>query len=173
MTGAGLGFVTPNVQGTVVPALVQDDFSLECWFSTAGGVARGSWWNDSPLIQGDVGGPAQDFGLSMTRDGRVRFGAAAAPATVTSPAGYNDGQWHHVVLTRVANSGAAVLYLDGVQVDQGIGETGSLDAPLVLGIGINTDIDTHTFEGTIDEVAQYDHVLSPDRVAYHHTRGSH
>ena len=53
----------------------------------------------------------------MGNDGRLNFGAranASSTRIVTSPAAYNDGNWHHVVGT-VGDSGM-MLFVDGVKV---------------------------------------------------------
>jgi hypothetical protein len=169
-TGAGIEFDVVNRSGVEVPRTFQDNFSLECWFETSSGTGFRDWWNGAPLIQADVGGSVQDFGLSMTVDGRVMFGANTGAPVVTSGAGYNDGGWHHVVLTRNGTTGAVILYLDGVQVATGTGVTGSLNAPSQVGVGYSPN-EFYTFEGSMDEVAFYTTILTPAQVAAHHTRG--
>ena len=175
LTGSGIAFTATNQQGALVPRLVQDDFTLECWFRTGSGNGGGSWYNDMPLIQGDFPGGANDFGLALSPDGRVVFGGRDGPDVVRSAAGTNDGQWHHVVLTRNATNGTALLYVDGVLAGTGTGTgpTGSLDAADVLGLGMNWIDDAQTLAGVLDEVAVYPRILTPAQVAYHYARGSH
>jgi large repetitive protein len=170
-TGAGLEFDLVNERGATVPRLVQDDFSLECWFTTTSGVGGPDWYDSAPLINGDVGGTAADFGLGLSKDGRVVFGSTNNGLLVKSGPGLNDGQWHHTVLTRAKASGALVLYVDGAQAGTGTGPTTSLNASSVLGLGYNRNRQ-ESFEGTVDEVAMYSTVLTAAQVANHNAHGA-
>ena len=105
-------------------------------------------------------------------------------ARLSSPPGFNDGAWHHVVWMRSAD-GTNVLYLDGhVQaemVDAGTPINNAMDihvgGDLRSGVsGKQGRIDEHNrpladrsfLKGAIDEVALYDYVLSGDRVREHY-----
>jgi Concanavalin A-like lectin/glucanases superfamily len=169
-TGAGMYVHRYNISGAEVPRTVQTTFSLECWFQTNSGTGYSAWYDGSPIIQGDVNNTAADYGLSMTGDGELLFGASAGAAVVQSAPGYNDGAWHHVVVTRNSVTGAVVLYLDGAQAVTGTGITGTLNAANVIGLGYNPN-NAETFEGTVDEVAFYSTILTAAQVAAHHTRG--
>jgi hypothetical protein len=171
-TGTGLDFRTANNAGAVVPRVVQNDFSLECWFNTTSGIGGPFWYVAAPLIQGDASGDVADYGMALTIDGRVVFGAVTRDTVVYSAAtGLNDGQWHHAVVTRVSSTGAVKIYIDGVSSGSGTLATGTLNAASVLGLGYNPG-DGRTFEGTLDEVAVYPSVLSPAKILYHYHRGT-
>ncbi|MEA2746568.1 MAG: hypothetical protein QOI41_711 [Myxococcales bacterium] len=64
------------------------------------------------------------------------------------------------------------LYVDGVLQKQAASSKtflGNHNAP--FSIGANSQADTNLFVGEIDEVALYDHVLSPERIKLHHDVG--
>jgi len=81
--------------------------------------------------------------------------------------------WHHVVAVRDGVNGLNILYVDGVEAGSagfdyaaGFGST-SAD----LNIGWLNLAPFYTFDGTIDEVALYDRVLSLTEIQTHHTNG--
>jgi hypothetical protein len=64
------------------------------------------------------------------------------------------------------------LYVDGALQQQGASSKtfpGTDNAP--FSIGANSQADTNRFVGEIDEVALYDHVLTPERIKLHHDVG--
>ena len=64
------------------------------------------------------------------------------------------------------------LYVDGQLAAQGSSSKtfpGNDNAP--FSIGANSQADTNRFVGEIDEVALYDHVLTPERIKLHHDVG--
>ncbi|MBX2850541.1 MAG: FecR domain-containing protein [Phycisphaeraceae bacterium] len=84
-------------------------------------------------------------------------------------------RWIHVAA--VNDAGTLFLYIDGVRVSEGSVETGLLDQEQLLTIGrfSTADIDlsaqTRQFLGELDELAIYDHALSPDAVRARHEAG--
>ena len=114
---------------------VADTFSLNCWFKTTqnAGVA-GQWYQGMGLMDCEVSGSANDFGLSMGA-GKILFGIGTADTTIASPLSYNDGNWHNACATRNRTTGIIKLYVDGVEVDNGTGNTASLTTATTMGIG--------------------------------------
>jgi hypothetical protein len=110
-------------------------------------------------------------GLSLSLDGRLLYGEVNPATLITSAAGLNDGQWHHVVVTRNSTSGAAIQYVDGSLAATATGPTGSLNAASLMGLGYEPNIG-HTLERTIDEVAVYPTILTAAQMAYHYARGA-
>jgi PKD repeat protein len=85
-------------------------------------------------------------------------------AGTRSQAAVNDGNWHHVVMTRDAASGAQAIYVDGVKTSStGLtGTKGLANKFQVMGqIQGNTDL----FKGTLAEVRVYSRVLTDGEVA--------
>ncbi len=93
----------------------------------------------------------------------LRLEINGSRSVATTP--INDGQWHHVAVTHDAGAliSAVTFYLDGkVDAQSGTGGGGLIDTAngtVVIGnSGHNTG--TFGFDGAIDEVRIYDHVLS-------------
>ncbi|WP_183097757.1 signal peptidase I [Nocardioides pelophilus] len=151
-----------------------DRFSLELWFrttTTAGGKLIGfeSTRNASSLLY--------DRHVLMDPNGRLVYGGWTANTVrrITSPQAYNDGAWHHLVLTAVprGNQQDSVMYVDGDLVT--FGTTTRISAyngwwrvgygSLPIGPGYPA---TAGFAGSIDQVAVYPTALGPGRVAAHY-----
>src|SRR5512138_1360714 len=63
---------------------VSADFTIECWFrstKTAGTDAH--WYQGLGLVDGEVGGAANDFGLSFG-NGKALFGTGSPDTTIRS-----------------------------------------------------------------------------------------
>ncbi|UZN04309.1 PKD domain-containing protein [Cellulomonas sp. S1-8] len=152
-----------------------DTVSIEAWFrttTTSGGKIVGMGTGSS----GSSG--SHDRHVWMADDGTVSFGVyPQTTKVVTSPAAYNDGAWHHVVAT-LGVTGQR-LYLDGALVGHDPGVV-SAQQPLTAYWRIGGDAlggwaPTATsgyFAGSIDEVATYNRILTPEQVVLHHTIGS-
>ena len=146
---------------------VADDFTISAWFRTDR-VAEGDdgdprWFLGSGIVDGEVPGIVDDFGISMIGNGIVAAGIGNPETFLNSAPGHNDGHWHHVALTRERASGVVILYLDGVEVDRATGSTRRLDSPAQLVIGGMLP-GGGPFSGQIDEVRIHARVLTPDDV---------
>ena len=102
------------------------------------------------LVDGEVGGVANDFGTSVDSQGRFTFGVGN-PDTHLHGSVINDGNWHHCAATRIASTGEMKVYTDGVLDNSVIGPTGTKTHPPSLRIGmLQTGI--HPLNGLITEV---------------------
>ncbi|MEF2977726.1 PKD domain-containing protein [Subtercola sp. YIM 133946] len=144
-------------------------YSLEAWFNTSttvGGKIIG--FGSSP--SGNSG--SYDRHIYMQDDGRLVFGTYTGQLnTITSNASYNNGAWHHVVASQ--GSDGLKLYVDGALV----GTNPQTQAQSYSGywrIGGDTTWGSSSafFNGTIDEAAVYDTVLTPATVSQHYALGS-
>ena len=137
--------------------------SFECWFKTTNtgyntliGKGDGSVW-----LLVDGGDHTIHWGQSGLGDG--------CHSSVT----VNDGNWHHVVGTKTAAQ-AYLVYVDGsdVTVYDGTAEPwNTAGYPLDIGVDYQTGTRRWFFNGTIDEVAVYDAVLTSTQVATHYAAG--
>jgi CSLREA domain-containing protein len=140
-----------------IPRTVADDFSFAFWIKTS--QESGSW----ALVGGDVANSLNDFSVLLS-GGRVEFQIGDRQAV--SNATVNDGQWHHVAVTRDLASNTRKIYIDGREdvffyhVDN---ESVSLTAATELHIGQKLSGDGQ-FAGLIDEFAVYDRVLNSSEV---------
>ena len=149
---------------------VEDDFSVEFWFRSAGGSSAGGSWKDGAgLVDASVVADDRDVGTSLTADRRVVAGHRTAGSYANLVSDPLDAGWHHVVLTR-AGGDRAVLHIDGAPGPSVATGADPLDASDLLAIGRLAGGGQH-FTGLIDEVALYSVSLSPETVADHHAAG--
>ena len=145
---------------------VQDDFSLGVWFrTTVNSGSANQWYNGRGILDGEVSGGANDFGISMGA-GRIMFGTGSNDTTLTSTANLNDGEWHYIVATRTKSTGAMQLYVDGSldASNSSTSNTSSLTAPSKLHMGrMQTGGDY--WQGDISQVHIYDDVLTSSEVS--------
>lgn len=149
---------------------IGDDFSVEFLFKSTQGIGTGTgWWSGAGLVDADFPGQGDDFGVSLTAAGRILAGEGNTNSNIVSgSSGFNDGNWHHVVLTRSKATGVLRLYVDGVAEGMITGGTASLSTSATMSFGrINAQIGY--FAGSLDEVALYNSVLSPSQVLAHHS----
>ena len=98
---------------------------------------------------------------------------------VSTGVSFNDGFWHHLLVTWKSSNGAVNLYKDGVPVFSGttsVGTSITSGGTLVLGqeqdgIGGGFDI-TQAFLGDLDEVVVWNRILEPDEVLNIYKRGA-
>ncbi|MFO1053296.1 MAG: DUF1553 domain-containing protein [Planctomycetota bacterium] len=149
-----------------VARAVQDDFTLAVWFRTdkpgMGDPNALQWYLGSGLIDGEVEGVVDDFGLSLI-GGHVAAGVGNPDTFVASGDGNADGRWHHTAFTRERHSGHLALYVDGVLVAQAEGGKQALTAPKSLTLG-RIQIGRGVYRGDLDDPRVYDRVLSPREV---------
>jgi hypothetical protein len=157
-----------NLNGTnqyvQVPRTIQDSFSIAFWMkTTAAGGTGTQWWVGKGLVDGEVAGVANDFGVSLVGT-KVAFGVGNPDTTIQSTSNVNDGAWHRVAVTRDSTSGALVLYVDGAQQAAATGPTGTKSAPANLRVGsLQTNLDF--LAGQVDEVRLFNVVLTAAQVA--------
>jgi hypothetical protein len=153
----------------IVPRDIRNDFTLEVWFrSPGGGVGTGNtqWWQGAGLLDGEVAGVTDDFGISLDASGQVWAGTGNPDTSIHSGPGLNDDAWHSVVFTRTQHSGELTLYVDGVPVATAHGGTQPLFAAPGLRLGV-LQTGVNFYAGTLADAAVYDTALSAPTVASH------
>ena len=96
-----------------IPLSISNSFTIGFWVKTTAIGGNGQWYNGLGLVDGDVTGAANDFGISLV-SGYAAFGVGNPDTTITTPEAINDGTWHHIAATRDSVGGQMCLYLDGV-----------------------------------------------------------
>jgi len=153
---------------------VPGTFSTELWFNTTttqGGKLMGFGSSQT----GSSG--SYDRHVYMQNNGRLTFGVYPGQVrTISSPAAYNDGRWHHVVATQGA--GGIALYVDGTRVAQDTTVTTAQSYTGFWRIGGDNlgswpgAPSSIYFRGAIDEVAVYGSALTSAQVSTHYAVGS-
>jgi hypothetical protein len=151
------------------PFNLANNFTLEAWvINTNNGPFVGRIFSNrllSPIAAG--------YGFGVLPDARMRFttfGIKDYDSNVVVP---RDGQYHYVAVT-FDTSNAANFYLDGTLRQTMGGPSPARSSPSDLDIGRNPVSNGVTFEswnGTIDEPAIYNRVLSGAQIAAHYQAG--
>jgi len=145
-------------------------FTLSLWFkttTTSGGKLIG--FDQYQTTSGQF-----DRHIYMTNSGQLIFGIYnSGTQTITSPISYNDGYWHHVVVTLSSTAGS-VLYVDGISVASSATMTVPEPHNGYWRIGYDnlsgwpSAPTSYYFAGQIDDVSIYDRALSAAEVSTSH-----
>ncbi|MFE6664628.1 LamG-like jellyroll fold domain-containing protein [Streptomyces sp. NPDC057697] len=145
-------------------------FSVETWFRTTSAKGGKIIGFGSLTMQNSV---QYDKHVYMRDDGRLVFGVKSGSLrTITTPAAYNNGAWHHVVATQ--GSGGMALYVDGALRASTTLYTGNEKYDGYWRVGGDNlkgwpDRPTSDFfAGQIDETAVYPTALSSTQVSAHY-----
>ena len=123
----------------------------------------GQWYQGAGLVDGDVSGVADDFGISLLGN-YAAFGVGNPDTTITSSTAINDGRWHHVAATRSAYTGQMQLYVDGALQASAVGPFGPKTAPPQLDLGA-IQSGGGFLNGTMDDVQIFNRVLSSSEIS--------
>ena len=144
-------------------------FSLDAWFRTTT-TTGGSIVGFNPVSGPGFPGSPYDRGMFMTDSGQIAFMVYPGSfSTVTSPAPYNDGTWHHAVAT-LGPKGQR-LYVDGA-LAASTANTTAYNYGGYWRVGCNnmstwpSHPTSSYFAGVIDEVAVFATELDPATIAY-------
>ena len=167
------GSSTTGFANTTSQMIVRQQYSLELWFKTTttlGGKLVG--YGSSATGTSN----SYDRHVYMLNDGRLSFGAfPGVTRTVTSPASYRDGTWHHMVASQGWDG--MRLYVDGKLVDSR-GDVVAQTYTAYWRIGGDNLASWPNrpsrdyFTGQLDEFAVYNRVLTPQEVSEHYLKGT-
>ena len=145
-----------------IPASVTDAFSVAYWVKTTTTANTGQWWEGKAMIDSEVAGTANDWGISLVGD-KIGFGVGNADSTILSTTPINDGTWHHVIATRSA-TGQIKVYIDGSLEASANGSEPPRNAPSAIRLGgiLNGG---GFFTGAIDELKIFNYTLSSSQAA--------
>ncbi len=143
-------------------------FSVEAWFKTntiTGGKIVGFGSSRTGLSS------SYDRHIYMSSDGTVNFGVSnGSRYIVSSGAGFNNNQWHHVV-GQMSSSGMQ-LYIDGALVGSNV-NAGATSYTGYWRVGGDAGWTGDTYwKGSVDDVAVYPAALSSADVLAHFQLGS-
>lgn len=139
---------------------VQDDFTMIFVYRSSQGIGTGvNFWEGAGLINGEVPNTVGDFGIALNANGQILAGTGNPDRTLSSGAGYNNGQAHVVTFKRIRSTGALLLYVDGALAATATGGTQSLTAPNQLVLGGQAVLNNF-LTGDLVEVQVYNAPLS-------------
>ncbi|MBV6508723.1 MAG: hypothetical protein JJLCMIEE_01789 [Acidimicrobiales bacterium] len=144
------------------------DFTVEAWVKTT----ENRTWR-YVFSEGNTAGIWAQWGL-MLNNGYPRLYLRqdnAVEKIVQGPATVNDNEWHHLAATRQGNT--FTLYVDGDAAGTLTHALGALTVDTTrIGDLRGWGWPNSHLDGTIDEVAVYDHALDPTEIAEHHDNTS-
>jgi hypothetical protein len=164
-------FLTVNSHNDVVSIpstqnLKLTKFSVASWFKTTSNFVEEADIANKGGHGSDSSGNNMNYGLWMTLTEQLEGGFESSSGSnryVTSPNTYNNGQWHHGVVT--FDGSILRLYVDGVQVST----LSTSSIPETVGnhplkIGANSRIVDNLFTGNIDEVGVWNRALTTSEI---------
>jgi hypothetical protein len=145
---------------------MNDSFSIEFWMQAD---SASTCSGNEVIVGRDDASPTSSlhWWVGCRDGGRAAFRLGKVSGTTALVRGSTDltnGAWHHVVAVRDASTNVNRIYVDGAEEDSTtVTYTDGFDSPTAaLNIGYLSG-GSH-FEGTVDEVALYNRVLSADEI---------
>ncbi len=136
---------------------LDDDFSVAFWMKMDGAATGTSWQNSSKIFS--TWSSTNGIGVGVNANGQLVYGQGTANANSMA---VNDGQWHHVVMTRGSKDGAIALYVDGTLRQLAFMTAGTI---FQNGFSVGKSGSGLAFPGTIDDLRVFESVLSNDTVS--------
>jgi mono/diheme cytochrome c family protein len=137
--------------------------SLSFYMKTTQAGAASSWTAPGIFGRDQANGTDDVFWGWLDGNGRIKL-SVGNDAGTASTAAVNDGNWHHVVLTRDAASGAQAVYVDGVKTTS-TGLTGTKGLANKFQVMGQIQGNAALFKGTLAEVRVYGRVLTDTEVS--------
>jgi hypothetical protein len=176
--GGSAGFAGWNPTPPALLGALAGSFSISCWIKTTQNYA----WDSAPayagagIVSADNPGLANDVIPLALTGSKIGFntGGDVEDVTLNSTASVNDGNYHHVVVTRNQQTGQKIIYIDGLPDSFSSGTTNLLNAPRKLTLGALADasdpnanhLNYHNgYDGLLDDLQIYFGVLSSNEVA--------
>ncbi|MCK5942762.1 MAG: DUF1553 domain-containing protein [Planctomycetes bacterium] len=151
-----------------IPRVVEDSFTVSFFVRSdqrgRGRKADPRWFTGTGLVDGEVPGIVDDWGIAWIADGMIAAGTGRPETFVHSASGYDDGAWHHVAFTRDRESGRIALYVDGQLAGSEVGSKRPLTTPDDLVVG-RMRPGGPGFHGDLDELTFFGRALSDAEVA--------
>lgn len=138
--------------------------SLAFWIKTTqSGKNNNPWANPGVVGIEENGGGDDIFWGWLDADGHIgiqKGNTTGAKSTTT----INDGEWHHIVLTRDSSSGETNVYVDGGEPDSRTSAKDDVGNSFSSIGRIENSYANKDFIGYLDEIEIYDSVLSKEQI---------
>jgi Concanavalin A-like lectin/glucanases superfamily len=174
----GRNFASSSTQfatsATDLSTILGGTATVAYWIKTTQ-VGNNTFWQTPGIMGIEEDGAGNDifYGI-LNASGRILFQVGNFGA-VTSTNAINDGNWHHIAMSRVITTGTTKIYVDGtLNQTATLGAFSTITQPFFsLGRIENTNpgINPIYFNGALDEMAMYDRALSDTEVADLYKRG--
>jgi len=172
----GNSFFSYNTAPAAILSTLAGDFTLSFWINTTedDGNEGGEAYAGAGIVAADVPGQANDLVPAALDGGEIGFNTGPNDDTLNTFVDINDGNYHHVVITRSQATGQKQIYIDGVLNNSDTDTTSLLNAPQLVAIGCQIDAsqsnpaDANTgnyFQGLLDDIQLYSVVLTSNQVA--------
>ncbi|MBU1169540.1 MAG: Ig-like domain-containing protein, partial [Proteobacteria bacterium] len=128
-------------------------------------------WNSPSIIGSEQMGATNDIQWGwIDNGGHINMGIADSYGAQSTTV-VNDGDWHHVVLTRDYVTGETKVYVDGVLEDTRIADAGLMNSTALSGFGatFGSDGANEYLAGELDDIRVYDRILTDSEIAQIHT----
>jgi hypothetical protein len=136
-------------------------FSISMWFRTT------SQRKYIAFMGKRISGMGDGWVLGANAENGLSFYTAGCASPASTPQNFRDGQWHHLVATRVGQT--MTFYYDNQNVGSGP-DTCDHNEVHPLRIGMDADGGWH-FEGEVAEVHLYNRALSDSEIAMEWNNG--
>jgi hypothetical protein len=164
-------FLTVNSHNDVVSVpstqnLKLSTFSVASWFKTTSNFAMEADIANKGGHGTDSSGNNMNYGMWISSSEQLEGGfetSSGANQYATSPGSFNDGQWHHGVVT--FDGSIVRLYVDGIQFStKSTSSTPEISGNHPLKIGANSRAVSNLFTGNIDEVGVWNRALTTSEI---------
>ncbi|MBC8096253.1 MAG: LamG domain-containing protein, partial [Akkermansiaceae bacterium] len=177
--GNSAGYVGWNPTPAALLTALSGSFTISCWIKTTQnnyGYDQGPAYEGAGIVSADNGGLANDSVPLALTGSKIGFhtGGDVEDVTLNSTAAVNDGNYHHIVVTRNQLTGQKIIYIDGVLDSFSSGSTNLLSDPQKLTLGALADASDpdpenfnyyNGYDGRLDDLQIYSGVLSSNEVA--------
>ncbi|MCB2170926.1 MAG: cadherin-like domain-containing protein, partial [Deltaproteobacteria bacterium] len=147
--------------------------TLSAWIKTTadGTLIGGSdiGWNRASIIGNEHDGGVTDIQWGwLDNQGHINIGVGNNRGARSNDP-INDGEWHHVVMTRDASTGETTMYVDGNFNDSVTTTNGAITVFDLQGFGVTTNSDPNNpnryLQAELDDIRVFDRVLTAAEVA--------
>ena len=173
----GSGYVTFTSTSVLGLPSKTSEISVCCWVKTtvtdATMVSLRNTGNGNTVFDLGVGFNGVDNSFTGKPSFIIRDDSGAGLKVITSASAINDGNWHHVVLTRTSGQ-LLTLYVDGASAASGTDTLSGALTPNVAGSAIAYEriVASLALTGLLDDLRIYNTALTSTEVAALYTAGA-
>lgn len=143
-----------GTDGIRVPCPVTDDFTIYGIFKNLlGAGGGGNWYANAPIMDGELGGITNDWGVNITAAQKLIAGTGNPDTTVVGTTTVTAGE-HTICIRRVKSTGVFEVFLDDVLEITVAGNTNSMVANAGIYFGVSNS--AQRAGGDVGRILAYD-----------------